>query len=246
MRKQFKPAFHPKRPTISEQDLIKRSRAAAKEVRRESFFGEVPSKPAGFNEDPIQFQLHKQKKSQEADLSYVPPPPSLQKSAWVAPPPEPEKDYRLASPNRQAQRETPEQIEERKRAVQQEKERKEQLAEKFAEKGKNPPGSWGRVSPAPRSRVIPLVLVGGRPEEGMLEDWAIHFGDGTLAELKVFTKTTPEQRIFDHTPTPDEIATKLKCSKKVIPRITKMIEDGDITMEQRRTCESDSSSKPPS
>jgi hypothetical protein len=229
-----------------DQDIIGRSRAAAKEDHRESFFGEMPSTPVGFNEDPIQFKLHKQKKSQEAELSYVPPRPTFQKTTWIPPPPEPEKEYQLASPNRRVPRETPEQIEERKKAAQQEKERKEQLAEKFAEKGKNPPDSWSRVISAPRSRVIPLTLVGSKPEEGMTEDWAVHFGKDTLAEPKVFTVTTPEQRIFDHKPIPDEIATRLKCSKKMIPRITKMIEDGDITMEHRSTRESNSSSfKPP-
>jgi hypothetical protein len=215
---------------MADQELIRKTQAAAKVDRRESFFGEEqPSKPVGFNEDTIQFKLQPKRKQ----LSYVAPTTRFQ-----PPPPEPEKEYQLASPNRRAPKETPEQMEERILAVKRDAERRAEVAGRLAKPTRSPFGGthksdatkgWG----GEKLTTIPLRIVKvnverlGRRYEA---EWIFSCSKAGQDRMNV-KMPEPDRRKFNHKPTSTEIAERMKSNASAVER---EIQSGDLKIECRR------------
>jgi hypothetical protein len=218
----FVPTFHPRKQiSIADQDLIRKTREAAKDVQRESFFDSPVPPPIGDTSSPTSFASILKR-----SLPFIPPPPA------------PEKDYQLASINRRAPKETPEQKEERLRAAQEEKERKEEHAKKFSGCSKQR-DSW--LPPSKCMRVVPLVVTGrDRPSAGKKEDWVILFEKKALMYLRPFGQFTQEEREFDHKPTTAEIATRLTISKD---KLEECLNNGLVVIQGRRVEDSEPASK---
>jgi hypothetical protein len=207
MKKWFIPTFHPQKgPSIADLELIRKTRAAAKEDHRESFFGSgsIPP-PTPPPPDPIR----EAKIDHLKLLPYIPPPDRFKFDKERAQRLRDERDQRLG-----------------KRVTGW---RAGLVPLEITSEPKAPPPERKQNEPAIGS-VNPLRLLRTWPngeEEvfppGYEGQWGVNCTKPALSRLKVY-QVTAEQRNFDHKPTNEEIAQRMGCQSRGVEEEVRKVE----------------------